>query len=122
MNLHGVASGIVSAVNPMIDVIKKHSADYATAPDGTRSPVFSADETISIQLQGMSEAELKQVNELNIGGILRKVYTAGYLSSLDRKTKSGGDLLVFGAETWLVVHVLEQWPDWCAVIIQKQVD
>jgi len=121
MNLHGAAS-VVSAINPMISATLKQGTGYSTADDGTRSPSYAADTTINIQLQGMSEAELRQINELNLGGILRKVYAAGALASMDRSTGDGGDLLVINSVVWLVVHVLEQWPDWSSAVIQKQAD
>ena len=105
----------------MISATLQTNAGYTTADDGTRSPILT-ETTITLQFQGFSEHELRQVNEMNIGGILRKVYASNTLQSIDRKTGQGGDLLVIDSDTWLVVHVMEQWPDWCAVVVQKQVD
>ena len=121
MNLHGVASPAIAAINPMISATLRRSTGYTTAADGTRTPTTS-DSTIIIQLQGASDNVLTQLNELNIGGILQTVYANGSIQSIDRKDGLGGDLLIIGSTTWLVVHALGQWPDWCYVAIQKQVD
>ena len=121
MNLHGLASSAIAIVNPMISVTLKRSTGYTTAADGERTPTY-ATSTISIQLQGASDSVLTQMNEMNIGGLLQTVFTNGSLQSIDRKDGMGGDLLIIDSDTWLVVHVLGQWPDWCSCVIQKQVD
>ena len=121
MNLHGLASQAISAVNPMISATLQTNAGYTTADDGTRTPILT-DSSISIQFQAFSERELTHINELNIGGIIRKIYANGTLQAMDHKAGKGGDLLTIASNTWLVVHVMEQWPDWCSVVAQKQVD
>jgi hypothetical protein len=112
---------MIGLVNPLISATLSRCTGYTTADDGTRTPTYDTTTVISIQLQAMDEGEVRQINELNISGTVRKVYTKGTLSSLDRNAGTGGDLLVFSTATWLVVHTFEQWPDWVAVAVQKQV-
>lgn len=122
MNLHDIAGPCIASVNPPIQATYRQSLGYSTAPSGTRTPTYADDITVSIQLQGMSESLIKHMNSLNVGGILRKVYGDGQLSSLVRRTGQGGDIFVINGVTWLLVQVMEQWPDWCSVIVQQQVD
>ena len=122
MDLHLAASGLISVVNPMITAMLSRCSGSTIADDGTRTPTYDTATVCSIQFQGMDEGELRQINQLNISGVVRKVYAEGTLSNLDRNTGVGGDLLVINTDTWLVVHTLEQWPDWVAVVVQKQVN
>jgi hypothetical protein len=123
VNLHGLASLAVGAVNPLTSATLKRCMGYGTSANGTRTPVYAEDEAVDVQLQGMGEKELAHMNELNIGGILRTVWTNGTLQALDRKQGTGGDLLITADNTtWLVVHILFQWPEWVSAVVQKQVD
>ena len=124
MNLHGIATPCIGSVNPSITATFYLSDGYVTQRGGSRVPMYTV-KTDSIQVQSLSESAQRHMNELNIGGILRRVYITGVLSSIVRADQKGGDLLTFTtngvSRTWMVVHVLEQWPDWCAVVVQQQV-
>jgi hypothetical protein len=122
MDLHSIASQAIAAVNPMTWVTFRQSSGYSTDAAGKRTPTYLADQRILVQLQGLADKELRQMNALNIGGILSKVYAEGAIANVIRRNQTGGDLLIIGGVTWLTVHVLEQWPDWCSVAIQQQVD
>jgi hypothetical protein len=122
VNLFDIANGAITALNPNVSATFYASTSYTTASSGKRTPTYAAPVTVSIQLQAMTEYEIKHMNALNIGGILRKVFGDGTLSSLVRLAGKGGDKLVIGTVTWLVVHVMEQWPDWCSVVVQQQVE
>ena len=122
MDLHALASGMIGVVNPMITAMLSRCTGSMTADDGTRTPTYDTATIIAIQFQAMDEGEVRQVNELNISGTVRKIYTEGTLASVDRNAGTGGDLMVINQGSWLVVHTLEQWPDWVAVVVQKQVD
>ena len=120
MDLNSVVSPIVSAVNSPSIVGWQRSTGNTTAASGTRAPVYAPSVNITVQIQGMSEKEIAHLNALNIGGVLRKVYAEGEVASLIRASQKGGDLLTFNGFTWLVVHVMEQWADWCSVVAQQQ--
>ena len=124
MNLHSIASGCISSINPMKPSTLYLSDGYVTLRGGTRVPMYKV-QTNDVQVQGLSESELRHVNELNIGGILRKVYVRGTVTSVIRADAKGGDLMTFevedGMKTWMCSHVLEQWPDWAAIVVQQQV-
>ena len=122
MNLHDIVAPCTSAVNPLIPATFTQATGYTTLPWGDRVPTYATPTVVTIDLQGISESDLKHMNALNVGGVLRKVYGDGVLSSVVRKSGEGGDLLEVLSAQWLVVKVMEQWPDWCAVIVQQQVD
>ena len=64
------------------------------------------------------------VDGLNIQGTIRAIYLHGTLAGVVRPNQTGGDLVKRknDSETWLVVKVLESWPDWtkAAIVLQGQ--
>jgi len=121
VNLHGIVSSAIGKVNPNKVITLRRSNGYSIAADGARTPIY-VDATGEAQVQNLNSRELQHMNELNINGVLAKVYIYGELSSIVRVNQQGGDLLIFGGFTWLVVNQTEAWPDWCAVIVQQQLD
>lgn len=123
MNLHGIASAAVAAVNPMVPLLLQQSTGYTQVAngDGTQIPAYAAPITVMGQVQALDSGELRQVDRLNTGAVLRKVYLNGDWESLVRNAQKGGDLLTLPDGTvWLFVHVLEHWPDWTAAVIAEQ--
>ena len=127
MDLHSVVSDVISAINPTIPAQLFKSSGYTTNPDGSRVPTYGLPVLGDIQVQALPSGDLRNLSFLNIGGVLRKVYLGGDWESVVRSTMRGGDKFVFSEGditdgTWLVVNVLEAWPDWCAVAVQLQVN
>ena len=127
MDLHNVVSRAIGAVNPMIPAKLYKSKGYATSSTGKQIPAYEPVISGDIQVQGMSSSALQHTNNLSITGVLRKVYLGGDWESVVRATMQGGDKFIFTYSgitdgTWLVVTVLETWPDWCAVVVQLQVN
>lgn len=52
MDLHGIASPYVAAVNPLIPVTLRISAGSATAPDGTRAPAYATPGALTGSIAG----------------------------------------------------------------------
>lgn len=129
MNLHAIASPAIAIVNPMIEVtVRVSTGSYTTAADGTRTPVYSDVTGVSAQIQALSFGDIQKLDGLNIQGTRRKIYLNGKFDGLNRQEQKGGDLIIYpsGASypygtTWLIVHVLEQWPDWVCVAVTQQV-
>ena len=125
MNLHGIVSGAISAINPLVPATVKRSAGYTTNPDGTRIPAYSTF-AISAQVQALSYNDLVHLEGLNIQGVRRAMYLTGNVMSAVRVDQRGGDLIVFApgvlpeGTTWLAAQILEQWPDWVKVCITLQ--
>lgn len=121
MNLHQIVSGAIGSVNPFIPIVIKRSVDYTTNVDGTQVPTYRILRTTG-QVQAMSGTEILRLNALNIQGVMFKVYLNGNYDGVVRPKLKGGDLFIFKCQTWLVVHVLENWPDWTSVAVVLQED
>jgi hypothetical protein len=126
MNLHGIVSGVIGAINPFVLCTVKRSTGYTTQADGTQVPQY-ATFTASVQVQALSNDDLQHLDSLNIQGIRRAVYLTGEVENVVRVAQEGGDLLIFPqgvmpeGTTWLCTQVLEQWPDWRKIAIVLQV-
>jgi hypothetical protein len=123
MNLHGLASGFVSSVNPLVEMRVRISDGYATNPDRSRTPQYKPDVVLLGQVQSLTFRDLQQIDGLNLQGIRRAIYFNGRIDGLVRSQKKGGDLVVGpDNQVWLVAMVLEYWPDWCKVAVTLQDD
>lgn len=128
MNLHGIVAGAVAAVNPHITAQILASDGYTTSPDGTQVPQYLPATDIKIQSQALQYNDIVQLDGLNIQGERRAVYLPGDWNGVVRADQKGGDLLRFPdhkggpVRTWLVVLVLENWPDWTKVAVTLQDD
>jgi hypothetical protein len=121
VNLHGIVAKSVGAVNPMVTASVKISTGYTTAADGERTPGYATPVPATVQVQALQASELALVEGLNIQGIKRAVYLNGRWDGLVRPTKKGGDLItMLNGDIWLVIVVLEYWPDWCKVAVVLQ--
>lgn len=122
MNLHGIVSPIIAAVNPMMPGKVRYSDGYEMGPGRKQVPKYLATVDVSLQVQPLSTGDLKHLEAQNIQGVQRAVYMFGDTQGVVRPLAKGGDLLDFGGQTWLVTAVLETWPDWCKVGVTLQLD
>lgn len=124
MNLHGIASGIVSAVNPMVNARMQVSTGYATAIDGHRVPSYAPTRVVRAQIQSLTSGDLMQLSGLNLNGEKRAIYLTGNLDGVSRPDNKGGDLVTFpDGSIWLVVSILENWymsNGWMKVAVTRQ--
>lgn len=122
MNLHGIASPLVGIVNPFVTAQLVASTGDAVNADGSTTPGYASPVSIQVQAQELSFKEIEHANNLNLQGILKSIYCPGSVSAINRVSGTGGDKIVIVDQTYLVVAVTEQWPDWCRVIGQLQVN
>jgi hypothetical protein len=127
MNLHSIAAGAISAVNPMITVSWQQSRGYITARDGSQGPVYLPPVSLQAQVQPLAMRELQHLDGMNIQGTLRAIYITGEAQAALRVGKQGGDIFTFvdpvggsTPQTWLAVAILETWPDWSKAVVQLQ--
>lgn len=120
MDLNRIANGLTKTVNPNIPAVARISNGYVTAEDGSRAPGYLPDKDITIQKQALTQGDLRQLEKLNIQGVDCTAYVPGEWYGVVRKDKKGGDLFIFNNQTWLVVAVLEMWPDWSRVALCLQ--
>lgn len=128
MNLHGIVSGVIGAVNPLVTATIMRSTGYTTSADGDRVPTYDTIANVSLQVQALTYSDLQQLDGLNIQGTRRAIYLSGEIEGVVRVKQEGGDLVVFPngtlpeGNTWLCAHVLEAWPQWRKVAITLQND
>jgi hypothetical protein len=124
MNLHGIVSGAVSAVNPSTLGTLKVNTGSTKQADGSRTPSYKSYPKRAMQIQQMSSRDLQQIEGLNLGGEKRKIYFYGEVNAVVRSANQGGDLVVIEsgvhAGTWLIVQSIEAYPDWCSVVAVLQ--
>lgn len=122
MNLHGIVSPIIAAVNPMITGQVRYSDGYAMGAGRKQVPKYLPAEDVRLQVQPLSGRDVAHLEAQNIQGVQRSVYMFGDTQGVVRPLAKGGDLLLFGGQTWLVTAVFETWPDWCKVGVTLQMD
>ena len=125
MNLRGIANGLTRAVNPNTYVTWVQSTGYTIDATGTQIPTTTS-KTIDAQIQGTTPSDLRHMDGLNIQGVMRSVFMYGSAMGAVRADQKGGDILQFPesrgglVQNWMVVQVIETWPDWCHVIVTLQ--
>lgn len=124
MNLHGIAGGVVAAVNPWATATYKASTGYTTAPDGTRTPAFASPISVQVQMQPLTKDDLHQLDGLNLNGEKRAMYVSGDWRGVSRPSGRGGDVITMpDGRTWLIVQPLENFFDtsgWAKVAVVLQ--
>jgi len=128
-NLHTIAVGQISAVNPQLPCEIRYSEGVDdTLPDGTQVPKYSDPERMMAQVQSLTYKDLEHIDSLNVQGTRRSIYLWGSQNLVVRVTKQGGDLIQFpGAipgfppgTIWLVVLVPDTYQGWCHTICTLQ--
>lgn len=122
MNLRSIVSGVIGTVNPATPVIYRRSTGYTKDASFKQVPAYAPDVTVTTaRLQALTSHELARMNALNIQGVTTALYVDGIKPrGADRNTGTGGDLFIINNETWLVVQVLEEWPEWSRVALCRQ--
>ena len=124
MDLRGLANGVTTTVNPNQTVTVLRSTGFTTGAGAKQVPSYAAPVSGPGQIQALDADDIKQLDGLNIQGTIRAIYLRGALAGVVRPDGTGGELVKRdnGAPTWLVVKVLESWPDWtkAAIVLQGQ--
>ena len=122
MNLHGIVSAYIGAINPNETLTIQQSTGSTQNADYTRTPTFTSVSLIA-QVQALSSGDLRLVEALNIQGVHRKVYVNGQFSGVVRATQQGGDLVTRGdGSVWKITQVAEPFDTagWCSFIMTLQ--
>lgn len=120
MDLRSIANSVTGSINPNIIATIRQSTGYTTGADGAQIPTYQT-RTAWIQVQALSNDELRQVDGLNIQGNKCGVYLhGGQWSGVVRVGRQGGDIFMFGGQTWLAAIVLENWKNWTKLALVLQ--
>jgi hypothetical protein len=128
MDLRTLANSVSNTVNANMIVSVKASTGYTIGAGLKQVPAYAAPVDGPAQLQALDGYELKQLDNLNLQGVLRAIYLRGALAGIIRPNSKGGDLVTIAAPApvqfrgiWLVVKVFETWSTWtkCAICLQE---
>lgn len=120
MNLRQFANAATQTINPNTPALWRRSTGYSIDPVTRRQvPIFS-DTPGMANIQALDGDDLKQLDGLNIQGVVRVAYWYGNVTGVVRPDGKGNDELIFKSQAWNVFKVLETWPDWCKVAIVYQ--
>lgn len=121
MDLRGIANQSTNTVNPNVLVTVQPSAGYTIGAGLKQVPAYGNPVTGYAQVQALTAADLRHLDGLNIQDATQSIILRGMLEAVVRAHSKGGDLVTIGADTWLTVAVLEQWPLWTRAAITLQV-
>ena len=128
MDLRGISNSVSDTVNPNIPVTVQSSTGFTIGAGLRQVPTYSSTAGFA-QIQALDSSDLRQLDGLNIQGSIRAIYLRGALAGVVRANTQGGDLVVISAGpaippalvgTWLIVKVLESWPNWSKAAITLQ--
>lgn len=126
MNLHGIVSPIIAAVNPHVPVVIRISTGNTLQPGGERVPTYADPIVVPGQVQPLQYKDIAQLDSLNVQGTRRAIYLYGAIDGLVRSENKGGDLIEVttgpNAGIYLVAVVAEAWPEWCKALVTLQND
>lgn len=124
MDLRGIANGAITTVNPNETVTVLRSTGYTIGAGARQVPSYATPVVGPGQVQALDADDIAQLDGLNIQGVIRAIYLRGTLAGVVRPDGTGGDIVKRKNDTeiWLVVKVLESWPDWtkAAIVLQGQ--
>ncbi len=120
MNLRGIANSVSSTINPNKTVSVRRSTGYTAGAGMRQVPSYADAVSGPAQIQALDGDDLKQLEGLNIQGVIKALYLTGSLAAVIRPENKGGDLVDIDSQVWLVVKVLEGWPTWTKVAIVLQ--
>lgn len=70
MNLHQIVRGAITTVNPDVPGVLKVNSGFTTEPGGKRVQSYT-DVDVIVQMQSLSSTDLKQIDAINVQGILQ---------------------------------------------------
>lgn len=120
MNLHGIVSAAIGAVNPHIQVTIRQSIGATEDATGRTVAAYAAPISTMGQKQPVSNGDIQRFQQLGIQGVHCKMYLNGNYEGMFRVLGKGGDLIGFQGQTYLVADVIERWPDWCCLALTMQ--
>lgn len=119
MDIRSIANAASSVVNGNVPITIKRSTGYTIGPGRRQVPTYQVT-TGWGQVQALTGDDLKQLDGLNIQGIVRAIIVRGPLQAVSRPDQTGGDIITIDGHDWLVVQILEAWQDWTRAVIRKQ--
>jgi hypothetical protein len=125
MNLRALANSMTRTLNPNVQATLSVGIGYTVKADGTPVPNYLQPPVpMLVQVQDLSQKDIKRLDYLNIQGINVVIYLNGEASSIVRRDRKGGDLITIlegcNAGQYLTTEVSEQWSEWVRIVATLQ--
>jgi hypothetical protein len=121
MNVRGLSNSAIKTVNADTLVSIQPSSGYTIGSGARQIPSYGTAVSQYANIQELTVEELRLIEGLNIQGTKKTIYTHFLLRAASRPNQTGGDLITFNEQKWLVVKILEQWNEWTKALIVQQV-
>ncbi len=110
MKLRRLIRGSINAINRDKLIVWLSSQGPIIDAVGVATPTYAPPANVWAQIQPVASDELAHMEQLNIQGVLRRVYMKNAVASAVRADGTGGDLLQF-PERWttLADNVMAAW-------------
>jgi len=122
MNIYPIANTAINVINVNVEATLLISDGYTIGEGRKQIPVYKSPIVGQVQIQALDGKDLKQLDGVNMNGTIRALYLLGNLAGVVKPEGKGGDLVKLNNQSWLVVKVLECWPQWSKVAIVLQED
>ncbi|QMV32335.1 hypothetical protein T2_00018 [Ralstonia phage Elie] len=122
-NWHRVVRGAITQVNDDTDGQIKVSLP-PTVVRGISTPQYSV-VNVTIQVQGVPHDQIWHQDGLSYATDVSNVFAFGNFNNISRPTGGGGDLVLWGGNTYYIRRVLEWWANedgWCRLEVIRQLD
>lgn len=127
LNLRGIANASIQGINPNRQITLRTGKWEIDPADLIQKPIYT-DTQVKGNVQSLSSDDLRQIESMNLEGVLRAVYLYGNVSGVVRVSEQATSVLLFseniGGETkvwtWNVFKVAEAWNGWCKVFVVLQ--
>ena len=126
MNIFGIVSPIVGAVNPRETLTIYSPVGYVTNADGTRTPNTATPVTVLANVQNADYDTLQQNGGINLSSENLVAYLPGDYTGVVRADQKDGSVIVRAdSSRWLVISVSENWQfgsGWTRVLMTRQLN
>lgn len=108
MNLHNIVRPIINSINPDQQITIKINKGNQHFPGGIVEPIW--EETTAVaQVQPVTSNEIQFIDNYVSSNTYKNFYLNGDYSGLNRRTETGGDIIVYGGHDWYIDSEPEAW-------------
>ncbi|MEY0321018.1 hypothetical protein [Providencia stuartii] len=125
IKVRSLANTAIQSVNKDLPATLLANVGYEIVPGGKQTPKFIS-YPINVQMQSISTQELEHLGVINQQGEFSYCYAKGQIEAIRRAKQTGADKISFvaygesEASEWLVIKVIESYPEWVKVLLCRQ--
>lgn len=108
MNLHNIVRQAINAVNPDQPVTIKINKGFSHLPGGIQKPIWEEIQATA-QVQPVASYEIQFIENYVSSSNYRNFYINGTFMGLNRRSDTGGDVIVWNGFDWYIDSSPEPW-------------